>query len=203
MASTADPTEAKAVIMTTDVSGLIFWASLRTSNPSILSILMSVMTMSKFSFLMSVKGLLAVIGFLDGSIPPCSEDVQCHADVFFIVNDQNIGFLSMTSGLPLLFFYRKNDGEYRPFADFALYPDVAVEPFDDIVAQRKTETGALSHFLGRVKRIEDLFELLFGDPDAGIGELDHEWNLSRNHPGPVSSLCSGFLPRASHPAHSG
>ncbi len=65
MASTAEPTEPKEVIMITDVTGLIFWVSRRTSNPSIFSILISVITMSKFSCLIRSMAISPLIGFLD------------------------------------------------------------------------------------------------------------------------------------------
>ena len=82
--------------MMTGVPGLIFWASRSTSKPSFFSILMSVITRSKFS-LRAVQEPLPVVRFSDGVAFLGEEDAQRLANVFLVVHDQDVRSLHCSS----------------------------------------------------------------------------------------------------------
>ena len=67
---------------------------------------------------------------------------------------------------------RQKDRELRALARLAVDEDEAAGLLDDAVDGREAEPGAGADLLGREERLEDARQILLGDADAGIGDLD-------------------------------
>src|SRR5512139_3224567 len=133
MASTAEPTDAKAVIMTMDVPGLTFRHSRRTSKPSIRSILMSVMTMSKVRFCRSSTACSPL--YASVTAYPSLERMMLRAlHMSRSSSTTRMFVLSMLRLLVLLGPDGKDDREGRAGPDFAPDLDISLEALHDVVA---------------------------------------------------------------------
>src|SRR5262245_41464195 len=69
---------------------------------------------------------------------------------------------------------RELDRERRALAGLALDVDRAAVALDDSQADREAETRAADGRLGGEEGIEDPIEVVGGDSDAGVGELDRD-----------------------------
>ena len=68
---------------------------------------------------------------------------------------------------------RPVDLECRPLAGFAVHPDVALALLDDAVGRRQAKACALSGFLGREERLEQVALGLLGHSATRIGDGEH------------------------------
>src|SRR6266516_1396351 len=82
---------------------------------------------------------------------------------------------STTRRLPLAMLrgtsYRQCDAECRAAALAAAQLDRATVRLDDALADPQPQSGPLL-ILGREERLEDVREVFFGDPRAGVANLD-------------------------------
>ena len=59
---------------------------------------------------------------------------------------------------------------------------------DDAVDHREAEPGAGARLLGRKERVEDAREVVLGDADAGVGDLDDDIIPGRHHLRPAPQI---------------
>ena len=71
-----------------------------------------------------------------------------------------------------------------PFCGVLVTMDPAAMLLDDAVADAQAQAGPLSHRFGREERLKDPLEMLFGNADAVVLDLDFNGSIERPRPDP-------------------